>query len=524
MKKIITILTLLSILVAAHAQSPTWATEIAPIIYKNCAKCHNPNGVAPFALLTYADAYNNRFGIKYAVNSKSMPPWSPDPNYSHFANERVLSPADIEALNKWVNADSPSGDLSKAPVPPSFGSGSEIQNPDMIITIPAYTVNTGADLYRCFTIPTNLPTDRFITELEIIPGNRSIVHHVLAFQDISDKVLQLDAADPLPGYTNYGGTGSSTSDLIYGWVPGQGKVKFPNGMAMRLLTNTNIVLQIHYPGGIVNKIDSTKIVLKFGPTSNSYRELTNKPILAHVAPILTNGPLEIKKNTTRSFTERINNLPADISVLSVAPHMHLIGRRAKAYGILPNKDTLKLINIPDWDFNWQGAYSFRNPIKAPKGMSLVGEAFYDNTTANPFNPSNPPQDVKLGEGTTDEMMLFYFTYTPYQTGDEKIVVDSNAIVKVDDELQQKEKVTLHCAPNPTKSQTVVTFHLPESEFCNIDIFNMNGEGIKNVTRGEKFLAGENKITLATSDIPVGSYFIRISSEKYYGIDKLVKID
>ncbi len=506
-----------------YSQNLTWADNIAPILFKNCAKCHNPNGVAPFSLLTYDDAYRNRQGIKAAVVSKNMPPWSPDPNYRHFANERVLSTADINAITAWVNGNAAQGNPANAPVTPTFAAGSEITTPDLVLTIPNYTVNTNNDLYRCFVIPSSLIGDRFITSLEVIPGNRKIVHHVLAFQDSTNVPAQLDAADPGAGYTNYGGTGSNASQLVTGWVPGQGAVKFPSGMGIRLASKTNLVLQIHYPGGTVNQKDSTKIVLKLAPEGSKLREIFNRPILAHVSPILTNGPLDIPANQTKSFVEKLT-LPITGSFLSIAPHMHLIGRRTKVYGLLPSGDTLKLINIPDWDFNWQGAYTFRNVLRIPVGTTLVAEAFYDNTSNNPFNPNNPAKQVKLGEGTADEMMLNYFTFMAYQPGDENIVLDSSAIVNSSFEINEKERLNLACYPNPAQSSVTLSFNLPQREICNVDIFDITGTAVKGVVKGQWLDKGENQIPISTVDLPSGTYIVRLFSEKTYGIERFIRVE
>jgi hypothetical protein len=506
-----------------YGQSQTWAENIAPILYKNCSKCHNPTGVAPFSLLTYDDAYRNRFGIKAAVISKNMPPWSPDPNYRHFADERILSNADINAISSWVNGNAPQGNMANAPIPPDFKGGSEIQSPDLVLTIPTYSINTSFDLYRCFTIPSNVVGNRFITDIEVIPGNRKAVHHVLAFQDSTNKVLQLDAADALPGYTNYGGTGSNASVFITGWVPGQGVIKFPKGLGIRLASKTNIVLQVHYPGGIVNQKDSTKIIFKFAPVGSNIREVYNSPLLAHTAPILTNGPLEIPANQTKTFFEKLL-IPVDGSVLSIAPHMHLIGRRTKVYGILPNRDTLRLINIPDWDFNWQGSYNFRNVLKIPAGTTLVAESYYDNTSNNPYNPNNPPKLVKNGEGTADEMMLTYFTFMGYKPGDENIVIDSSAIISNTFDVNEKEKLNLTCFPNPALSSMTLSFTLPQKEICNVDIFDLSGLLIKGVLRGQWFDKGDNQVPISTADLPSGTYIVRLSSEKTYGIQRFVRVE
>jgi Copper type II ascorbate-dependent monooxygenase, N-terminal domain/Secretion system C-terminal sorting domain len=522
-KALLLIFSIVSLSQTTFSQTPTWAENIAPILYKNCVNCHNPKGIAPFSLLTFDEAYRNRAGIKASVISKNMPPWSPDPNYRHLANERILSNADINAITAWVNGNAPQGNLANAPTSPIFASGTEIVAPDLVLTIPIYNINTTNDLYRCFVIPSTIVGDRFITQLEVIPGNRKVVHHVLAFQDSTNVPIQMDAADPGPGYTNYGGTGSNGSTLIAGWVPGQGAMKFPKGMGIRLSSGTNLVLQVHYPGGIANQKDSTKIILKFAPVGSANRELINRPILAHVAPYLQNGPLAIPANQSKTFVERLI-IPREGSFLSIAPHMHLIGRRTKVYGLMPNGDTLRLINIPDWDFNWQGAYGFRNVMKFPAGMTLVAESHYDNTTANPYNPSSPPKAVALGEGTADEMMLTYFTFMAYQPGDENIVLDSSAIISNTFDIQEKERLNLSCFPNPSRSNMTLNFTLPQREICNVDIFALNGVAVKGIFRGEWLDKGEHQLPISTADLPSGTYIVRLSSEKTYGIQQFVRIE
>jgi hypothetical protein len=506
-----------------QGQTPKWAEDIAPILYKNCTKCHNPSGVAPFSLLSYNDAYNNRFGIKPAVVNKVMPPWKADPNYTHFVGERILSEKEINAIKNWVDAGAPQGDLAKAPVKPTYSGKTSIQNPDLVLTIPTYKVNTTTDLYRVFAIPSKLIGDRTIVQVEVVPGNRSIVHHVLAFRDTSSIPLKLDAADSAPGYTNFGGTGSNSSELISAWVPGQGATSFPKGMGVKLAKSSNIMLQVHYPGGISNQKDSTQIFFKFS-AANNLREVSITPILNHLITI-TNGPLSIPANTTKSFNEQFR-LPVNVTLLSIAPHMHLIGRRIKVYGIAPTKDTIRMVNVPDWDFSWQGAYTYPKLMKIPTGTLLKADAFYDNTVDNPNNPNFPPKSVVKGESTTDEMMLVYFTYTLYQAGDENIIVDTAAIATAVNEvpLSAREKLAIQCFPNPAQKEMSLQFDLLESEYVNVEVFDLRGDLVKVISRNDWMVKGTNKINVATYDLPAGAFFLRVSSQKRYGVERFLKVE
>lgn len=402
---------------------PTWSDNVACIMYTRCTSCHNPTGIAPFSLVSYADAYGASIGILDAVSSNRMPPWPPDPGYRSFAHERSLSAAEKQTIVDWVTNGAPSGNLSNAPVPPVYTSNEVIQNPDLVISMPNYVIPPiTQDLYRSFAMPTNSTVDQFITAFEVVPGNRQVVHHVLVYQDTSDIALQLDSLDPLPGFNSFGGIGSPSAKLIGAWVPGAEPVFYPAGMGIKLLAGANIIFQLHYPVGTSFQSDSTKV--NFQLSSNpSTRTVSVVPIINHSTSLL-NGPLFIPADSVKQFNALVN-IPIPITVIGISPHMHLIGNSVLSYAVTPQQDTINLINIPSWDFHWQGTYQFRQPVKIPAFSQLKAEAVYDNTVNNPFNPNIPPQDVSLGEATTDEMFLIYFYYLNYQNGDENIVVDTS---------------------------------------------------------------------------------------------------
>jgi hypothetical protein len=201
--------------------------------------------------------------ISSSVVNKRMPPWPANTSKNRFSHEKVLSTAEIAAIKKWAENDAPSGDLSKAPTPPTTFNGNSIQNPDLDLKMEKYLVSTISDEYRCFIIQPNLFTDKFIKSIAIVPGNRKIVHHALVFQDTNQKLLKLDAADPKPGYSAFGGTGSVTSKLMGLYVPGQDPYTFPNGFGSKFDKNAFIIIQIHYPPGVNQEYDSTGIKIVF---------------------------------------------------------------------------------------------------------------------------------------------------------------------------------------------------------------------------------------------------------------------
>ena len=175
-KALLALAALASTMQAVHAQGVTWAQHIAPLMYTKCTSCHHPGGLAPFSLMNYQDAVDKKLMVVNATSSGEMPPWPPDPNYRHYKDERLLTNAQVNMINTWVSNGTPQGDMNTAPVPPVYTNGSVLPSVDLTVQIPTYTVpNINGDMYRCFTIPTNLLQDKYITGVEVIPGNPSIV-------------------------------------------------------------------------------------------------------------------------------------------------------------------------------------------------------------------------------------------------------------------------------------------------------------------------------------------------------------
>ncbi|MBI3234367.1 MAG: hypothetical protein HYZ42_10060 [Bacteroidetes bacterium] len=328
MNKFVTFFILLGIISvkSIQAQTPTWAEDVAPILYKSCTSCHHSGGLAPFSLMSYSDAISYASSMKAATNDLRMPPWPPEKNWGSFAHERTLTAAQIKTIADWADNGAVQGDLSKAPTAPSYNGTITMTNPDLEVAIPSYTLKSNVDEYRCFPIKSNITTAEHITGIEVIPGNNEVVHHVLVFQDLSTVPFYLDNADSDPGYLNFGGTGSNSSKLIGAWVPGMQPTFYPPGMGVKFPANTNIILQIHYPAGKKGQVDQTKV--RFKLSTGAYREISISPELYHTAPVLQNGPLYIPANQTKTFVEKYT-VPIDVSVLDIGPHMHLIGQSIK---------------------------------------------------------------------------------------------------------------------------------------------------------------------------------------------------
>ena len=459
-----------------QAQSPTWSDDVACIAFTHCASCHHDGGLAPFSLTNYPDAYWWREEMRVATQVRMMPPWPPDPNYRSLAHERVLTQAEIDIIAAWVDGGAPEGLPQNAPPPPVYTNEAVIDNPDITAIMEEYTIPVSSeDLYRCFVMPINNPTDRYITGLEVIPGNTAMVHHVLLYQDTTGQAQGLDAADADPGYTSFGGIGVDEAKLVGVWVPGSQPYFTPVGMGMKLFAGADLVMQIHYPTNDVLEVDSTRVNIQLAPPG-FLRDLSLDAILDHVVTI-SDGPLVIAPNVVDTFHAEYT-LPIPATITAIGPHSHLLGDLMKAWAVKPDGEVVPLIDIPHWDFHWQGLYSFRRPIFLPTGTTLYCESTYDNTVNNPDNPNDPPDWVWLGEATTNEMMLYFFAWTYGFASDENIVVDDAPHMAhylnctPDFNIGMEESVlreSWSVYPSPATDRIVVSTALPGAELRLIDV-------------------------------------------------------
>ena len=441
-----------------------------------------------------------------------MPPWPPAKSYHNLADKRILSESEIMELNNWVNNGAPIGALDEVPTPPVIESEAFMTNPDLVIEGPAYTsMAIDGDDYRCFVIDPQLGEDVFINGYEVLPGNRNIVHHVLIFADQSGTSTLLDQQDGDEGYVCFGGIGTNSAELIGGWVPGSRPYLLPEGFGIRLSKNAKIVVQIHYPQGSEGKIDQTTINFKFTKDHN-VRTVRVNPFLNHVLSMV-DGPLHVPANTVKSFKQRFEVL-FDFTFFGAAPHMHLIGRSIKTYAVLPGGDTLKLMDIPHWDFEWQGFYSFKNPVKIPKGSVLYADAVYDNTPGNIHNPNSPPRDVFVGEATTDEMMLVYFPWTIYREGDELIEIKDQPLIELPEcgalathtEETIASSVSFDAFPNPAHDQFQIRATGGAIHFS-ATIYNKTGQALKYYPNAVQ------QLTVPTRNWASGLYIVEVTTKE-----------
>lgn len=502
----------------SQSQTPTWSDKVASIIYSNCSSCHHTGGIGPFTLMSYEDASLQALNIKAQVQSKLMPPWKPDPDYSHFQNERKLSDDDINTIANWVDGGTPSGNLALAPPAPIFTTGSQMVSIDESIQWPKWTVTSDIDEYRTFMIHSNYGQDVYLNQIEYVPGNGAIVHHMVLFYDEQSTSWDLDQDDPLPGYESYGlGPVSYSAVFVGAWAPGSGIFELPSNMGIRIPANADIGLEIHYSPGESGQTDSSSVNFKF-TTDPNVREVYVDGILNHFNN-LTDGPLFVPANTVKTFHEKYKMIGYNVSLVSTFPHMHKVGTSIKSWAVSPGGDTTKLVSIPHWSFHWQGFYEYQKLIHISNLSTFWAEATYDNTTNNPDNPSNPPQDVAAGEHTTDEMMIVFFAYLEYQQGDENIILDSTLLSSVPGIVQQ-QNLPLHVFPNPILNELNVGTELLQTAELTFTLTNQTGQLMK---AWKKTISGGAQATSFPLDgLPAGMYLLKATSTEGYAITKVIK--
>ncbi len=390
----------------------TFAEHIAPILYQNCTTCHRPGDIGPFPLQTYEDARRWAKEIKFYTQSRQMPPWKPVPGWGEFREERRLTDEQIRLIAEWVDSGAPAGDLSRAPRPPEFNKGWYFGEPDLVAEMPEeYTVEgTGGDEYRYFVIPVEVPEGAAMEAIDIQPGNRTVVHHANVFIDLSGTARRLDAEDPAPGYARFGGGGFIPAMMLGGWVPGMRPMRLEPGYAVLLPRKFDLVLQIHYFKRGTREKDRTRVGLYFSRA---------KPIKPVQLVVIGNTRFVIPPGARRYEIRARWKTPSDrpVYALAIMAHMHLIARGCEVIARAPDGRTIPLLKIDDYDFNWQQTYFYKQPIELPPGTVIEAVGWYDNSSDNPNNPSNPPREVRYGERTYDEMFyIFLAIHDPQAKG------------------------------------------------------------------------------------------------------------
>lgn len=396
-------------------QNLTYYDDIRPIIYKNCVSCHQPGESGPFNLITYEDLANRARMVQFVIANRYMPPWQADPSYRHYLNERIMTDEEILKINNWIKQGKVEGqEPDKSLDVPSLKRN---RVPDLSLSMQQeyHIPPVGTDDFRFFHVPTGLNTDTYLQAIEFVPGNKRYVHHSRLMADTTNQIAGIDGMSELdPEVYKYQSV-PLADDFLYGWVPGNFPVFFPEGVGKKLFARTDIVINVHYAPSATPQSDQSTVNLYF--TEKKVRREVQTLIIRENDII--NQPFFLPPNTISKFSMMSDTIASDISLISVMPHMHYLGKDFLSYAVTLENDTIPLIRIPEWDFNWQTMYQFEHYVKIPAGSVIYGFATYDNTMDNPLNQYFPPRGVGYGWRTVDEMMNLVFYYVPYEKGDEK---------------------------------------------------------------------------------------------------------
>ena len=403
----------------AAGQSPTFYRDVAPVLEKHCQECHRPGEAAPMSLLTYSEARPWAKAIKQAVLSHKMPPWYADPHFGKWSNDRSLSQAEANTLAAWVDSGAKEGNPKDAPKPVTFAEGWTIGKPDVVIDmgvdfkVPAQ----GTVEYTYFASPTGFTEDKWIKDIEVLPGNRGVVHHIVLFSrpKTSKAMQEIKVGVPFvepkskqetehhPTESDRAllfGIGMDTTEMIGVYVPGGVAYKTLDGQARLIPAGSDLIFQIHYTANGKEGIDRSKVGMTFAKEPPKERV---------VNAFIMNTTLHIPPGDPNHRVDGIVTLQHEAKLQSLFPHMHLRGKAFEYTVKYPDGRTETLLNVPKYDFNWQLTYYLDKPLTLPPGTQLKATAYYDNSPNNPYNP-DPKKDVYWGDQSWEEMLAGFVDF------------------------------------------------------------------------------------------------------------------
>ncbi len=405
---------------AAPSTALTYQRDVRPIVETSCVPCHSPEGGAPFSMRYEASEWQGRHpdwaeSAAASVASGRMPPWMPDETCRPLKNSRKLAPELVQAFADWQAAGFPAGDEASYVAPAAPAALVDDAGPPTFEVTPeaAYQPNPAQpDDYRCFFLPLEFAEETYLTGSTVVPGERSMVHHVLLYLVPPNEVartLARDEAEPGLGYSCFGGPGGGATN-VGGWVPGSVPQRTPQGSAMIVPAGGRIVMQVHYnvlsqPPGQPLPADLTRASLWAMPAGQKPAHRVEVLPLAHLG-------LSIAPGDANSVQERLFTLPMSGEIVSATAHMHLRGTKIRAQFEPKSADPACLLDIPSWDFNWQQAYALPDDgfVPVQTGDKLRVSCTYDNTKENQpvvNGQQQEPRQITWGEGTLDEMCMLY---------------------------------------------------------------------------------------------------------------------
>lgn len=393
---------------ALASGAPDFAGNVAPILYRACAPCHRQGGAGPFPLLSYADVRKRAAQVAAVTGSRYMPPWLPEKGYGDFEGERRLTDEEIRTIANWVAAGAPEGPEAATP-PPNFIQGWQFGNPNLVLEAQAafQAPAAGPDVYWNFVFRPALPSVRYVRAMEILPGDRQLVHHANLLVDRM-AVSHLREIAPGQGFPGMDleimrNPFDPPGHLLF-WKPGSAPHEEPEGLAWRLDPGDELVLNVHmHPSGKPAEVRPA-VGLYF-----TEQAPIRFPLLVQLEG---DEALDIPAGARDFVVKDDFRLPLDTDALAVYPHAHYLGKLLEAYATLPDRSRKWLIRITEWNPNWQAVYYYRAPVFLPQDTVISMRYHYDNSAANVRNPHQPPRRVKAGNQSTDEMAHLWLQLLP----------------------------------------------------------------------------------------------------------------
>jgi hypothetical protein len=397
---------LLSFLYSYYAACQiTYFEHVAPIVKENCQSCHSTDDIGPMSLSTYDEVASYASMIKFVMDTKLMPPFKADYHKVEYANERSISEAEKLFIAKWIEdgllegtpPDSISVNISKA-IEPRY---------DYTICMSESFEHYGIyyDQYQVFVLPTSMNEGKYIKEIHFEPGNKEIVRSATISLATKGRSSTMDNWDPRYGFFAYGNLGfNATFPNWYNWMPHTKGLGLDNNNHLYIPKDSEILMHIHYgPYGEIQK-DSSCIHFEYADKPGP---ITQNVPLVHSEFVKDSFLIEsdLKKRISSSFI-----IPVDTKLKSVTPLAHLLCRSWQVFAVLPDKTSISLLSIDDWDFHWKEKYIFKNEINLPSGTIIYASAIYDNTSDNPYNPASPTHTMKKGPHMFDENFECYFEF------------------------------------------------------------------------------------------------------------------
>lgn len=392
-------------LAAGKKTEVTFYKDVLPVLQKNCQECHRAGEAAPMELFTYQQVRPWAKAMREAVLTKKMPPWFADPHVGKFSNDRSMAQAEIDTLAGWADSGAKEGNKKDAPPPRTFATGWYIGKPDVVIEMPEpYDVPASGTIeYTYYIVPTGFTEDKWVQLAEARPGDRSVVHHIIAFaREPNSKWLRDYPVKQgfVPKRRGEGGGegGVGGGEFISGFAPGAPPEMLRPGQGKLIKAGSDIVFQMHYTTNGKAARDQSKLGLIFSKDKPEYRVVT----LAAM-----NGKFVIPPGAPAHAVDGAITLHGDTRLISLFPHMHLRGKSMEMRAVYPTGEMEKLLWVPNYDFSWQLWYQLPEPKLLPKGTRIEATGTFDNSPNNPHNP-DPTKEVRWGDQSWEEMMIGFF--------------------------------------------------------------------------------------------------------------------